>query len=467
MDRLLGRGVELSLLPVQPFATVVVDEAHHAAARSYREAIAQLGGFDLEEGPLVVGVTATPERGDRVGLDAVFEEIVYHRDLLDMIRSGYLCDLRAVRVQVELDLDRLQVRAGDFGDEELGRALIESEAPEHALAAYQQHAAGRKALVFTPTVELARLMAETFAAAGWAARWVSGETPREERAETLAAFRAGEIRVLANCMILTEGYDEPSVDCLIMARPTRSRPLYVQMIGRGTRRAPGKTDCLVIDLLGNSRRHQLVTVASLAGLDPQEMDGQTMAWAVADREERERPEYVAGGQVVGEAVDLFAESELSWAPGEGFHVLSGGDQGQVVIRQEEAGTWSVSVLPPHGVPRLLGKGLDIGYAQGMAEDWVRQVRAERLTDRSAAWRSRPATEPQVAALRRRGIEVEPGLTAGDASALLDVALAGAALAPATSKQLWRLRQMGLAIPAALTKREASALIDDALRRRRR
>src|SRR2546430_6961486 len=193
MQRLLGRDLSLSLLPVEPFATVVVDEAHHAAARSYREAIAQLGGFDVDGGPLVVGVTATPERGDRLGLDAVFEEIVYRRDLLEMIRDGYLCDLRAVRVHVELNLDGLKVRAGDFGDEELGRALIESEAPEHALAAYQQHAAGRKTLVFTPTVEVARLMAETFAAAGWPSRWVSGETPREERAETLAAFRSGEI----------------------------------------------------------------------------------------------------------------------------------------------------------------------------------------------------------------------------------------------------------------------------------
>jgi hypothetical protein len=403
-----------------------------------------------------------------VGLDAVFEEIVYRRDLLDMIQAGYLCDLRAVRVQVELNLDGLKVRAGDFGDEELGRALVESEAPEHALAAYQQHAAGRKTLIFTPTVEVARLMAETFAAAGLAARWVSGETPREERVQTLAAFRTGEVRVLANCMILTEGYDEPSVNCLIMARPTRSRPLYVQMIGRGTRRAPGKTDCLVIDLLGNSRRHQLITVASLAGLDPEDMDGQTLARAVAEREERERPEYVTGGQVVGETVDLFPESELSWSPGEGFHVLSGGDHGQVVIRrEEEADTWSVTVLPPRGGPRLLGRGLDVGYAQGMAEDWVRQVRAERLTDRSAAWRSRPATDRQVAALRRRGIAVRPDLTAGEASTLLDVALAGSALAPATGKQVWRLRRMGVAVPAGLTRREASALIEAGMRRRLR
>jgi superfamily II DNA or RNA helicase len=468
MARLLGRGAQAGLFPTDPFTTVVIDEAHHAAAPTYRAAIAQLGGFDLEGGPLVVGVTATPERSDGVGLQAVFEEIVYRRELLDMIRAGYLCDIRAVRVHVELNLDNLKVRAGDFGDEELGRALIESAAPEHALTAYQQHAAGRKALIFAPTVEVAQLMAGAFTGAGIASRWVSGETPRDERAATLAAFRAGEVQVLANCMILTEGYDEPSVDCLIMARPTKSRPLYVQMVGRGTRRAPGKADCLVIDLLGNSRRHQLMTVASLAGLDPDDLTaGRTVAAAVAEREAQEEGAgaYRAGGQVVGEAVDLFAESELSWSPAEGLYVLSGGEHGQVVIRQGEADAWSVTVLPPRGGPRLLGERLDLGYAQGIAEDWVRQVRADRLADRSAAWRSRPASDRQVALLRERGVEVQPGLTSGDASALIDVAKAASALAPATPKQIWRLQQMGIATSAGLTKREASALIDDALRRR--
>jgi superfamily II DNA or RNA helicase len=468
MARLVGRGGQGSLFPADPFVTVVIDEAHHAAAPTYRAAIAQLGGFDLDAGPLVVGVTATPERGDSVGLDAVFEEIVYQRDLLDMVRAGYLCDLRAVRVYVELDLDRLEVRAGDFGDRELGRALIESAAPEHALSAYRQHAPGRKALIFTPTVEVAQRMADTFDAAGIPARSISGEMAREQRAATLAAFRAGEVRVLANCMILTEGYDEPSVDCLIMARPTRSRPLYVQMVGRGTRRAPGKADCLVIDLLGNSRRHQLMTVASLAGLEPDELAGRTLAGAVAEREEREQggSDHVAGGQVVGEVVDLFAGSELSWSPGDGFYVLSGGEHGQVVIRQGEAGAWSVTVLPAGGGRSLLlGEGLDLGYAQGVAEDWVRRAGADRLVDRSAAWRSRPASDRQVALLRERGIEVRPGLTAGAASDLIDVAKAAAALAPATPRQLWRLQQMGVATSAGLTKREASALIDETMRRR--
>lgn len=466
MDRLLDRGAQLSLTPLDPFTTVVIDEAHHAAARTYREVVAQLGGFAVECGPLVVGVTATPERGDRVGLDAVFQEIVYSRDLLDMIRAGYLCDLRAVRVHVELDLDRLKVRAGDFGDEELSKALIESEAPEHALAAYRDHAVGRKTLVFTPTVELAQLMAEAFDGAGIPARWVSGEMRQEERRDALAAFHAGDVRVLANCMILTEGFDEPTIECLIMARPTKSRPLYMQMVGRGTRRAPGKTDCVVIDLLGNSRRHQLVSVASLAGLPPEALEGKTVTRALADEAPGNDTTLVSGGRVVGEEVDLFAESDLNWSSGDGFHVLSGGAHGQVVIRQnDETDTWSVTVLPKVGAPQSLAEGLDSGYAQGMAEDWVREVRAEGLVDRAAEWRSRPATRRQLDTLARRGIRVRPEMSAGEASDLLSVSTARRALGPASSRQLWKLRQMGVAIPPGLTKRAASDLIERTLRKR--
>lgn len=463
MERLVGRGAQLGLAQ-EPIRTVVIDEAHHAAARTYREAVAQLGGFDLEQGPLVVGVTATPERGDRVGLGAVFEEIVYRRELLEMMQAGYLCDLRAVRVQVEVDLDQIRAREGDFAEDELGRALVESSAPEHALVAYRQHAEGRKALVFTPTVELARLMAQAFSEAGIAAGLLTGGTPHQERVATLASFRSGGIQVLANCTVLTEGYDEPSVECLIMARPTKSRPLYLQMIGRGTRRAPGKADCLVIDLLGNSRRHQLMAVATLAGLPPEVVEGRSVLRALA-----ERPQEVAeapSGRMVGEEVDLFAESQLSWAPADGFYVLSGGEAGKVVIRQDDQGAWSVTVLPRTGAPERLADGLDAGYAQGVAEDWVRHVRAERLSDRSADWRSRPVTERQMAVLRSRGIPMRGNMTAGEASALLDVASASSALASATPKQLWRLRQMGIRTRPGLTKREASALIDRAMKRRR-
>src|SRR5262249_53884745 len=139
------------------FRTIVVDEAHHAAAASYRRVLDHLGAFEPRD-LLTLGVTATPTRGDRIGPDDIFEVIVYNRPILDMIESGYLADLRAIQVHLEADLDALRVRGGDFADDELGDALLEANAPEHAAAAYCEHAAGRKALIFTPTVSLAYAM---------------------------------------------------------------------------------------------------------------------------------------------------------------------------------------------------------------------------------------------------------------------------------------------------------------------
>jgi ATP-dependent helicase IRC3 len=449
-ERRLRRLVD----PDAPFATIVIDEAHHAAAWTYREAIAVLGGFALDGGPLVVGVTATPERGDRVGLAPVFEEIVYQRDILDMIKAGYLCDLQAVRIMLEVNLDRVEVRGGDFVDADLGDALKEAHAPEHVVEAYRRYADGRKALLFTPTVQLAGEMAEAFSAAGIPAGVVSAETPAAERAATLTALRVGDLRVVANCAVLTEGYDEPTIDCLILARPTKSRPLYVQMIGRGTRRALGKADCLVMDLVGNSERHDLMTVADLFGIDPERLNGRRVTAALAERQQGHITRL--DGELVAEEVDLFAGRDLHWSVGQDVYVLSGGGRRQVVIRQEERG-WSVMVISPDGTKRI-AEGLDLGYAQGMAEDVVRRWRAEHLVRPDAPWRSRPASEKQLITLQKLGCPYRPGLTMSEASDLLNTAFAKAALAPATAKQRWKLRTLGIHVPKDLTKREASELI---------
>jgi len=245
----LARESRLARIDPAGFRTVVVDEAHHAAADSYRRALEHFGCFS-EAGPLTVGFTATPERADEKALGEVFAEIVYRRDILTMMRSGYLCDLRAIQVSLEADFNELHSLHGDFIDAEASEMLMAANAPAHAVAAYKEHAPGRKTLLFTPTVELAHLMAGEFSSNGISAEALSGETPKDERRGILNRLNSGATRVVANCAVLTEGFDEPSVDCVIVARPTRSKTLYVQMIGRGTRLYPGKDDCLILDLVG-------------------------------------------------------------------------------------------------------------------------------------------------------------------------------------------------------------------------
>jgi ATP-dependent helicase IRC3 len=238
---------------VPDFHTIVIDEAHHAPAPSYRRILEYCRAWH-PDGPLVVGVTATPVRGDRQSLGQVFDGIVYQKTLVEMMQAGYLVDLRAMQVLLHADFDALRTRHGDFVEAELETLLLEANAPAQVLAAFQAHAAERKALLFPPTVATAYAMAATFSTAGIAAEALDATTPLATRRAILQRLHTGATRVVANCAVLTEGFDEPSIDCIIVARPTQSLPLYQQMLGRGTRTYPGKTDCLLLDVVGVSTR---------------------------------------------------------------------------------------------------------------------------------------------------------------------------------------------------------------------
>jgi superfamily II DNA or RNA helicase len=419
----LSRRSRLSRI-AQDFSTVVVDEAHHATADTYIRILEHVGSLS-DNGPLTLGVTATPERADGTPLGDVWQEIVYSADILAMIRSRYLCDLRAVRVHVEVDLDRVHTQAGDLVAGELDDALRAANAPGHVLTAYTQHALGRKALLFTPTVALAHDMAAIFVDAGIAAEALDGTTASEERREILKRLRSGETMVVANCAVLTEGFDEPSIDCIIVARPTKSRPLYVQMVGRGTRTWPGKTDCLIIDLVGSTKRHKLMSVSTLFGLEVEELHGASVVEATSKREQ-EQAAREAHGRLVAQTVDLFESRELHWIGSEPSRfVLSIGD-GLLILRSADLAKWTVDHVTRDRERTQIAADLDLGYAQGVAEDYARKLGAGVLVSRTARWRQELATDKQIMALRRWRIPIRPGLTKGEASDLLAAAAGRAA-----------------------------------------
>src|SRR5262249_55145846 len=363
------------------FATVVVDEAHHATAESYRRVLAHV---EVSQ-PLVLGVTATAERADGAALGEVFDKVVYEAKLFDMIRRGYLAELRAIQVKLAADFDALHTRAGDFIESESEALLLAADAPHVVARAYRQHAMGRKALVFTPTVRTAHAMAKAFVEIGMTAEAVDGETPLEMRRELLGRFHRGETRVVANCGVLTEGYDEPTVDCIVTARPTQSRPLFVQMIGRGTRRYPGKSNCLVLDVVGLTSHHDLQTVARLFGVPPAGEIENSVLGAVATRRRKE-VEHAARGALVSRAVDLFRARPLNWisVSPERF-ALAIGEHGTLVLDALADARWAVRQLTRDRGEVTLESGLDLAYANGWAEDHARRLGARALIDREAAW----------------------------------------------------------------------------------
>jgi hypothetical protein len=336
-------------------------------------------------------VTATPTRGDGQSLQQVFERIVYQRTLVEMMQAGYLVDLRAIQVLLHADFDALRTQRGDFVEADLETLLLAANAPAQVLAAFQAYAADRKALLFTPTVATAYAMAATFGAAGIAAEALDATTPLATRRAILPRLHTGATRVVANCAVLTEGFDEPSVDCIIVARPTQSQLLYQQMLGRGTRTYPGKTDCLLLDVVGVTTQHTLHTAAALFGCAPAVLARQSVLEVLDARTRATGETDPVTGTLHSTPVDLFARRALRWVQTrQGAWVLSlGAQHGTLRLRPDGPETWQVVQVRRDADPVLLGDTLPLPYAQGLAEDYARHLGVVRLVEAEAPWRQPP------------------------------------------------------------------------------
>jgi len=277
----VGRINSERLLKFPPnfFDVIVCDEAHHSVARSYMNVFDHFGLFEPDNEKLLLGVTATPYRADEKKLvPGVYEDIIYDMPMLRAIEEGWLCDLRSFRIkETSTNLDGVNTRADDFVEDELGRAVNTRERNGVVVRDWKKLAGNRRTIVFAVTVKHAQELAAAFRDCGIEkVEAVWGEDP--DRKSKLEAHKEGRLEVLCNCAVLTEGYDDWGIRCIVMARPTLSKVLFVQMIGRGTRieerrnnlveaRQNGlpisKTECLVIDVVDNTTKHDLVTLASL------------------------------------------------------------------------------------------------------------------------------------------------------------------------------------------------------------
>jgi len=421
----LSKQRRLDQLPPR-FQTIVVDEAHHAASDSYVRIL------DSIEAELVLGVTATPDRSDNKRLDKVFDVVATEISIEKMILAGYLVPPRGKRIAVEVDLDDVKQSGGDFQAGDLADALEAANAPTEVLAAYLEHGENRTGLIFTPTVAQAYATAETFRAAGVAVEALDGRTPAKERKEILNRLARGETRLVANAAVLTEGYDEPSIGCIIMASPTRSASKYCQIIGRGLRLHPSKTDCLILDLAGASDELSIQSLPAFFGLKDEEEDVRD-AIARHELEDAERdsegadeqkPAKKKKGTRVSE-VGFFPRERLHWIRVEGGWVLDLGEKKQLVLRavdKKESGWQVLLVNQTTRTFSVRGQHKDIGFGQGIAEEIVREEGLLKIVDRNASWRRVPVTNTQKAALKRMRIKGSPA-NAGEASNLIAAAQA--------------------------------------------
>ena len=249
---------------------VIYDECHHATADDNLRVLRRLGAFDAGWTGTLLGFTATTTRGDGQGLDKVFEEIVYSQTLPDLIEQGYLVRLLGYRIGTSADLSRLSGGGADFVEEELAEAVDIEERNALVARSIQELARDRRTIAFCVTVNHARHLSMALNALGVPAGLVHGMMKGEDRQKALSDFREGRTVVLTNVGVLTEGFDDPGVSCVAMARPTRNEGLYAQCVGRGTRLFEGKRDCLILDFVDLSAL-DLCTLPSLFGM-PRDMD---------------------------------------------------------------------------------------------------------------------------------------------------------------------------------------------------
>lgn len=364
----LQRTARLERFSHDYFGTIIIDEAHHAITDGYRRILDYFGSAK------VLGVTATPDRGDMRNLGEVFDSLAFEYKLTDAIKEGYLCHIMAQTIPLKLDISSVTMSGGDYAVGDLGTALdpyLEQIAAEMA-----QRCKGRKTVVFLPLIKTSQKFRDLLNSHGFRAAEVNGQST--DRKEVLADFDAGKYNVLCNSMLLTEGWDCPSVDCVVVLRPTKVRSLYSQMVGRGTRLSPGKSDLLLLDFLWMTDKHELCRPADLVCED------RTVARQMTENlAESGCPQDIEEAAVQA-SEDVVAQREEALAK-----------------QLEEQRRKKAKLVDP------------LQYEMSIqAEDLAGYVPA-------FGWEAGPPTEQQAAALEKLGILPDAVESAGKASLLLD------------------------------------------------
>jgi superfamily II DNA or RNA helicase len=435
------KGKRLAAWPKDTFACVVIDEAHHSVAAAYVDLLRHFGVMDGNT--RLIGVTATPGRTDNVGLGFIYQQIAADYGIKELIKLGWLCPMTARRITSMVSLEGIKTSHGDFVASDLERRVDVANRNELIISALEEHAPGEQTIIFTTGVAHALHVAELARARGIAAAAIWGDMPKEDRLSTLAAYHARKVQVLVNFAVLTEGFDAPETSCIILARPTKSSLIVAQCIGRGTRIAPGKTRCLVLDIRDCVAGKNLATAASLAGLPPNfDAEGKNLIELEEDFETLPEPlkkhvidlstlsDFVAKVKqgMTAEEISLFAalaeppnikqRSSLAW-------------------QQTAEQSWTISAegmkytVELNSIGRYIFKrNGDVIAAEGdantafsWADAWLRSKHpkaVETLLESAVAWRAEPATPAQIKLIKRfsKGQEIPKDLTKGAAGRLI-------------------------------------------------
>ena len=435
----LGResSSRIEKYPKNYFKTIVVDEAHHAAAPSYRRIL------DYFTPELLLGVTATPQRSDSVRLIDVFQEIVYYKSIQDLIKEGWLSPLVGYRVKTSTDISDVEIQNGEYKQDQLIEAIDNPSRNNSIVTAYNDLANAKKTVVFAAGVDHAGHLEEAFRKNGSSVRVIIGTTPDEERRQILSDFKSGVVTVLVNVGVLTEGFDEPSIEAIILAKPTRSSLLYTQIVGRGTRLFEGKEHCMIIDIADTTKGKKPIGLPTLLGMPADfDLQGQSLT-DIAD--EFEKLKETAPGEAstvlnmeditnAYKRIDLFMPpppnpavleySTFIWSEiGEDEFYLNTNSFESLHIYCDTLGRWTAEARLRSGKNvnvHVIGRGQSIRSVFAGADKWIMENRSISLplVDATAVWRADAPTDKQQKLLKRIGVPITNTMTKGMASQII-------------------------------------------------
>jgi ATP-dependent helicase IRC3 len=417
------------------FDAIIQDEAHIGVSDSFKRVYDHFGLMQPNpDGPLFLGITATPNRSDGKGLRELFDVIVFDMGIQKGIADGWLCDLVGYRIDGKAELDKIHTRAGDFAQEELSDEVNTPKRNAIIVKEWYKHAYGKRTLAFTVDVQHALDLAEAFNAHGEPSEAVWGDDP--ERHRKINDHKAGKFSVLTNCNVLGIGYDDPHIECIISAAPTKSEVRYVQQVGRGTRIAEGKESCIVLDVVDNSRKHSLTTISTLLGL-PKDLDLKGEKYSVAKQKlERIAQEFPQANvqdiksldqlKSIAENISLFQVnyppeiarmSEFAWRKSaEGYMLAFNRDV--VNVAQDLRGDWQIRGRIGEHVAEFSAQNLP--GAMNLADKFVVDSGGVRtLLKRDVRWHNDAPTSKQLSLCHILKIDVPPGATKGQVSAAID------------------------------------------------
>lgn len=428
---------------------IVTDEAHHAITDSYTNIYGLADVLRPDTHKLHAGFTATPQRADGKAMAAVFKKIVYTYSLRRAIKEGYLVEPKGIRVKTQTSLADVKTNNGDYSVQSLADVIDNPERNQLVVRAWLDHSKGRCTIGFTANIAHAVHLAEAFEYYGVKAEAVWGDDP--DRAAKIDRHKSGVTTVLLNCGVLTEGYDDPQIGCILLARPTRSGVLYCQMVGRGTRLFTGKDDCIIIDIVDATAKNSLLTLPSLMGLSSAlDLRGKGLLWAVEQMEEaaKDYPAIDFSKLADIDSLELFIQdtnlfevsfpievennSDFSWftSPTGGYVLTLPKPKDSHFSVKPDKITVTQNLLDKFEVFGSLkgktykGERETIEEAFAVADKLIADKAPEVLTliRQKATWHDGPATEKQLKALKslakKIGKVVPPNITKGAASKLI-------------------------------------------------